>query len=161
MIRYVTGDATNPLAPGQKILPHVCNNIGKWGRGYVMAISAKWPAVRDAYLEWYKRKEFGLGKVLYVQVTPHITIANMVAQAGIKTGSKGPPIRYDALEECLTDVAKTADAWTRHPSIWSPGHNMMPAASLHMPKIGTGLAGGSWTSIEPIPCLSGTLTVAR
>ncbi len=137
MIRYVTGDATNPLASGHKIIAHICNDIGKWGAGFVMAVSAKWPAVRQSYLEWYKLKEFGLGQVLYVQVRADITIANMVAQAGIRTGSKGPPIRYDALEGCLTDVAKTAAAWT-------------PASSLHMPRIGCGLAGGKWSSVATI-----------
>lgn len=30
MIQYVIGDATNPLASGQKIIADVCNDIGKW-----------------------------------------------------------------------------------------------------------------------------------
>src|SRR5271163_2171955 len=159
MIRYVVGDATNPLTSGPKIIAHICNDIGKWGAGFVMAVSAKWPAVRDAYLEWYKqpktgRYEFGLGRVLYVPVTPHIIIANMVAQAGINSTSrlrrsvdpalslhsgwsKGAPIRYDALEKCLADVASTVSVPSR-------------LASLHMPRIGCGLAGGKWDLVEPI-----------
>jgi O-acetyl-ADP-ribose deacetylase (regulator of RNase III) len=136
VIQYVIGDATNPLASGQKIIAHVCNDIGKWGAGFVMAVSKKWPATRDAYLDWYNQGDgFALGQVLYVKVRPDIWIANMIGQAGTKTGSKGPPIRYDALDKCLADVAKTAQE-----------HN----ASVHMPRVGTGLAGGRWESVEPI-----------
>jgi O-acetyl-ADP-ribose deacetylase (regulator of RNase III) len=136
VIQYVIGDATNPLAKGQKIIAHVCNDIGKWGAGFVMALSAKWPNTRVDYLDWYKRNDgFGLGRVLYVRVRPDIWVANMVAQAGTKTGSKGPPIRYDALDKCLADLATSAE-----------DHN----ASIHMPRIGCGLAGGKWESVEPI-----------
>lgn len=135
MIQYVVGDATNPLASGQKIIAHVCNDIGKWGAGFVMAISAKWPTPRAEYLEWYNKGEAKLGLVQYVTVRPDIWIANMVAQAGTKTGSKGPPIRYDALGKCLADLAKAAE-----------DHK----ASIHMPRIGCGLAGGKWESVEPI-----------
>jgi O-acetyl-ADP-ribose deacetylase (regulator of RNase III) len=134
-IRYVTGDATNPLAAGPKIIAHVCNDIGKWGKGFVMAVSSKWPSVRVAYLDWYQSSAFGLGKVLYVRVRPDIMIANMVGQTGIRTGSKGPPIRYDALGTCLDDIAKRA---------------IVEGASIRMPKIGTGLAGGSWEIIRPL-----------
>ncbi len=134
-IRYVVGDATNPLAKGPKIIAHICNDIGKWGKGFVMAVSTKWPSVRMAYLDWYQKPAFGLGRVLYVRVRPDIIVANMVAQAGIRTGSKGPPIRYDALDVCLADLAGTRAAGV---------------ASVHMPRIGCGLAGGKWEKVEPL-----------
>jgi O-acetyl-ADP-ribose deacetylase (regulator of RNase III) len=151
MIRYVTGDATNPLGPGQKIIAHVCNDIGRMGAGFALALSKKWPFARSSYLDWYSGKlgrenkefiSFGLGKVLYVRVASHITIANMVAQAGTKTGSKGPPIRYGALKQCLAHVAGIARGWAYH--------STMPAATLHLPRIGCGLAGGKWSFVEPI-----------
>lgn len=59
----------------------------------------------------------------------------MVAQHGMKTGSSGPPIRYDAVEQCLRTVGDDA---------------LRLGASLHMPRIGCGLAGGKWERIEPI-----------
>jgi O-acetyl-ADP-ribose deacetylase (regulator of RNase III) len=59
----------------------------------------------------------------------------MVGQHGIRTGSSGPPIRYDALELCLTRVAE---------------HAVTLSASVHMPRIGCGLAGGRWELVEPI-----------
>ncbi len=41
-IKYITGDATNPEADGLRIIVHVCNDIGGWGRGFVLALSNKW-----------------------------------------------------------------------------------------------------------------------
>ncbi len=59
----------------------------------------------------------------------------MVGQCGIKTGSKGPPIRYEAVEKCLSKVSQKATELN---------------ASVHTPRIGCGLAGGKWSKIEPI-----------
>jgi O-acetyl-ADP-ribose deacetylase (regulator of RNase III) len=59
----------------------------------------------------------------------------MVAQHGIRTSSNGPPIRYPAVEACLTTVGTEARRL---------------GASVHMPRIGCGLAGGRWDRIEPI-----------
>jgi O-acetyl-ADP-ribose deacetylase (regulator of RNase III) len=60
---------------------------------------------------------------------------NMIAQAGIRTGSKGPPIRYNALASCLGHVN---------------GYAISFESSVHMPRIGCGLAGGKWEEVEPI-----------
>ena len=53
----------------------------------------------------------------------------------MKTGSSGPPVRYEAIEKCLAQVAQKAQELN---------------ASVHMPRIGCGLAGGKWEKIEPI-----------
>lgn len=41
-INYTTGDATQPTGAGPKIIVHICNDIGGWGRGFVVAISNRW-----------------------------------------------------------------------------------------------------------------------
>ena len=41
-INYIKGDATNPQISGNKIIVHICNDIGGWGKGFVLAISNKW-----------------------------------------------------------------------------------------------------------------------
>lgn len=41
-IKYLKGDATQPLVSGNKIIVHVCNDIGAWGKGFVLAISKRW-----------------------------------------------------------------------------------------------------------------------
>jgi O-acetyl-ADP-ribose deacetylase (regulator of RNase III) len=121
-----------------KIICHVCNDIGAWGKGFVLALSRRWEAPEAQYRKWHEAKKdggFALGAVQFVQVEPDTWVANMVAQRGIKRGSSGPPIRYDAVGQCLQQVAAKA----------RPLH-----ASVHMPRIGCGLAGGDWTKIEPL-----------
>lgn len=137
-IRYLQGDATSPQAKGNKIIAHICNDIGGWGRGFVLAISRRWGEPESAYRTWYQGRaanDFGLGAVQLVAVERYIWVANMVGQRGTKTGSKGPPVRYDAIAACLTKLADLA---------------RLHEASVHMPRIGCGLAGGTWDRIEPL-----------
>jgi hypothetical protein len=47
------GDATKPEGAGVKIIAHVCNDIGAWGRGFVLALSKLSPAPERAFREWY------------------------------------------------------------------------------------------------------------
>ncbi|MCE9566818.1 MAG: macro domain-containing protein [Planctomycetes bacterium] len=133
-ITYLKGDATCPLAKGNKVICHICNDIGKWGKGFVLAISKRWDEPEAEYRSWYAAG-LKLGEVQFVQVEPYIWVANMIAQKGIKTGSSGPPIRYDAVAACLEKVSAKA---------------MELGASVHMSRIGCGLAGGEWSRIEPL-----------
>lgn len=48
-IQYITGDATDPTGGGNKIIAHVCNDIGAWGAGFVLAISRRWPQPEAEY----------------------------------------------------------------------------------------------------------------
>jgi O-acetyl-ADP-ribose deacetylase (regulator of RNase III) len=137
-ITYLKGDATCPQAKGNRIIAHVCNDVGGWGKGFVLAISRRWPEPEAEYRKWYasgKDGGFALGETQFVQVEPYVWVANMVAQRGIKTGSSGPPIRYEAVAACLEKVAEKA---------------VELSASVHMPRIGCGLAGGDWSRIEPL-----------
>ncbi|MEV6929135.1 Appr-1-p processing protein [Dactylosporangium sp. NPDC051485] len=137
-LSIVRGDATSPQAAGRKIIAHVCNDLGGWGKGFVLAISRRWPEPERAYRRWHRERagnDFGLGAVQLVQVRPDTWVANMVAQHGMRTGSNGPPIRYDAVATALAALA---------------GHAAELSASVHMPRIGCGLAGGRWERIEPL-----------
>ena len=135
-ITYLKGDATNPQAKGVKIICHVCNDIGGWGKGFVLALSKRWDEPESAYRAWYASGEgFALGAVQFVQVEPYIWVANLIGQRGTKTGSSGPPVRYDAIAAGLAKVAEKAREL---------------GASVHMPRIGCGLAGGEWSKVEPL-----------
>jgi O-acetyl-ADP-ribose deacetylase (regulator of RNase III) len=137
-LSYKTGDATAPEGAGRRIIAHVCNDIGAWGAGFVLAVSRRWPQPEAEFRRWYserERNDFALGAVQFVRVEPELWVANMVGQHGIRRSSGKPPIRYDALEVCLTRVAQYARELD---------------ASVHMPRIGAGLAGGHWEDIEPI-----------
>ena len=41
-IIYLKGDATKPEGLGTKIIAHVCNDVGLWGKGFVLAVSKRW-----------------------------------------------------------------------------------------------------------------------
>ena len=137
-IDYISGDATMPVGDGPRIIVHVCNDIGAWGKGFVLAVSRRWKEPEAAYRRWHKQGDdvpFQLGQVQFVAVDDGLWVANLIGQHGIRnTGSK-PPIRYDAVREGLERIAEFAAE-----------HN----ASVHMPRIGCGLAGGQWEEIEPL-----------
>src|SRR5205823_13239478 len=137
-ITYLKGDATCPQVTGNKILCHIANDRGRWGKGFVVAISKRWPAPEEEYRRWYEEratKDFALGAVQFVQAESSLWVANMIGQHGMTAGSEGPPIRYEAVRQCLEKVRDKA---------------LELAASAHMPRIGSGLAGGKWPEIEKI-----------
>lgn len=132
------GDATAPRGKGVKLIAHVCNDLGGWGKGFVLAVSRRWPEPEAAYRRWHRERagnDFGLGAAQFVRVGPYVWVANMVGQRGMRTGSKGVPVRYEAIDTGLGLVAERA---------------VELGASVHMPRIGCGLAGGSWSRIEPL-----------
>ena len=134
-IQYLTGDATQPVGTGNKIIAHVCNDVGRWGKGFVLALSGRWRQPRDEFMLLHSRRALMLGMVQLVPVEKSIWVANMVAQRDIRAKAGVPPIRYDALLECLKQLG--FEAHQRN-------------ASIHMPRIGCGLAGGKWEQVEPL-----------
>jgi O-acetyl-ADP-ribose deacetylase (regulator of RNase III) len=136
-IEYIKGDATKPGVPGNKIIVHVCNDVGGWGKGFVLAISKNWPEPEKAYREWFKSKtNFALGEVQFVKAEDNLWVANLIGQHKMNKDENGnAPIRYEAIENGLEKVAAFANEID---------------ASVHMPRIGCGLAGGTWDRIEPL-----------
>ncbi|MFI9787093.1 macro domain-containing protein [Kitasatospora sp. NPDC051984] len=138
-ISYLRGDATAPQGKGVRIIAHVCNDLGGWGKGFVLALSRRWPEPEAAYRRWHRERagnDFGLGAVQLVQVESYLWVANMVGQRGIRTGrSTGVPVRYEAIDTALGTLG---------------GHARRLGASVHMPRIGCGLAGGRWERVEPL-----------
>ncbi len=134
-IQYIIGDATRPVGPGNKIIAHVCNDIGAWGTGFVLAVSRRWPQPKAEYLKEKRFNGLKLGSVGLVQVEENIWVANMIAQRDIRSQDGIPPIRYDALQTCLNTLAT---------------HAQNLQATVHLPRIGCGLAGGQWELVEPL-----------
>lgn len=149
-IEYKTGDATRPQGDGLKIIAHVCNNKGAWGAGFVLALSRRWKEPEESYTDMDERR---MGDVMIIPVENDIIVANMIAQNGIKSASDGtPPIRYHALGKALQSLNKIAIALNNLPD---------NQVSLHMPRIGCGLAGGDWKTVEHIikECITVPVTV--
>ena len=138
-IRYVSGDATSP---DYGIIAHCCNNVGKWGKGFVLALSKKHPKAKNKYLSWYNFppslaiNKFVVGNVQFVEVGSSLWVANIIGQDGIYPFDGILPIRYDAIKTGLEKVCN-----------FSVENNNLP---VHMPRIGCGLAGGTWDKMEPI-----------
>lgn len=140
MINYIEGDATRPVGKGPKFIIHCCNNIGVWGAGFVMALSRRWPGIERAYCDW--GGPYKLGQVQLVKVEEDLYVLNMIGQSGVRTKSGAPPIRYEAIRECLKQVA----GWAESEDFPCFGET----CSIHAPRFGAGLAGGEWDRIEKI-----------
>lgn len=140
-LNYVVGDATQPQGTGPRILVHVCNDIGAWGRGFVLALSKRYRQPEAAFKTWAAGKTdqpYQLGEVQFVDVGDGLRVANLIGQHDIARKNRPtetPPVRYEAIQEGLARVRREAQHL---------------GASVHMPRIGAGVAGGDWAVIERI-----------
>ncbi len=147
-VTYLKGDATRPTTFGPKIIAHIVNDRGGWGRGFVMALSQRWYEPERSYRNWYRyrsRNNFRLGEIQLVEIEADLWVCNMLAQKGYGAGNRGQhqtsepntetPLQYDELASCLNRLALQARRL---------------GASVHMPRIGTGLAGGRWERVGPL-----------
>jgi O-acetyl-ADP-ribose deacetylase (regulator of RNase III) len=135
-LHYLIGDATAPIVV-PALISHVCNSVGAWGAGFVVALSRKTLIPEAAYRAWAKgtKSDLPLGKVQFVPIADGSYVCNMIAQKGIHAENGVPPIRYDALEQALSDASEFAKK---------------NDLTIAMPRIGAKLAGGDWTKIEEI-----------
>lgn len=144
-IEYRTGDATEASRDGAGIITHICNDIGRWGRGFVVAVSRRWPQPEARYRAWHRGEPpaedeersgtFQLGEVQYVTVEDGLIIANLIGQHDIRRIGGHPPVRYQAIRAGLEKIAEKARQLD---------------TAVAMPRIGAGLAGGDWKTIETI-----------
>jgi O-acetyl-ADP-ribose deacetylase (regulator of RNase III) len=136
-IKYLKGDVLKAaLLKNEKVvIPHICNNMGGWGAGFVVAISNIWPGPEKSYREWSRDPDsFRLGNLELVQVTPNIRICNMIAQDNFPTSYRRIAVDYQALETCLQKLAKA----------------LPEDVLIMMPRIGCGIGGGNWEEVERI-----------
>jgi O-acetyl-ADP-ribose deacetylase (regulator of RNase III) len=138
-LTYVIGDATRPGVEGPKFIAHVVNDVRAWGAGFVLAISARWRSPEAAYKRWPRPgmsdAPFELGNVQLVEVEPELYVANLLAQTGLRGNYDEIPLRYDALDRCLQKLGQVVKP---------------TGGTVHMPRIGCGLAGGTWDKVEPL-----------
>lgn len=150
MIKYVTGDVTDakPRHPDETIIiPHVLSETGAYDAGVAAAIANKWPSARSRWRELLIDTCLVHGSVQLVDVSYQYTmgkivIANILGQYGLRGPGNSRPLSYKALYEALEALA------TKYKSIRNRGHN--DVYQFHMPRLGCGLAGGSWDKVEHI-----------
>lgn len=142
-ITELKGDATRPFGTGKKIIAHIVNDATpNWGgNGFAQAIKSKWREAQDAFRNWTegKTRQLVLGNLHLADVSSEIAIASMVCQKGYGA-SASARLRYSALESCLQKLAQVA---------------LDRGASIHIPRIGCGQAGGSWFLVKEL--ISATL----
>lgn len=137
-IQYLKGDATDPIVRPAAIL-HVCNDVGAWGAGFVMALSKRWVLPEQIYRQ---SRSLKLGDYQVANVEPNsIVVVNLIAQVGLRSKDNPRPLHYGYLSQAL--MAAIAD--------------FEPSWTIHMPRIGCGLAGGDWKVVEALiaDCLVG------
>lgn len=136
-ITYVQGDATRPHGRGVRLLAQIVNDGAfTWGSGFSLAVRNRWPAAQRAFRHWAQadRRNLRLGSAHLADIEDDIVIASMIAQHGYGPSTKAR-IRYTALRTCLSSLAREA---------------IEREATVHMPKIGSGQAGGSWSIISEL-----------
>lgn len=136
-IKVTVGDASEPLGAEPKILLQVVNDQATlWGGGFAKQSGKKWPRAQTGFREWAMgRGNLKRGNIHTFPVRPDLTLVSLVAQHGFGKATSGPRFRYGALFSALEKVGDLAKA---------------AEATVHMPRIGTGEAGGSWNIIEGI-----------
>jgi IrrE N-terminal-like domain len=134
-LTYVHGDATAPRGDPPWIVAHIVNDKARrWGgRGFASNLGDRFPEARHDYHEW-TAQGFSLGDSHLADLGENRFILSMVAQRGYGD-SAGPRIRYGALERCLLTLGRVA---REH------------QASVHLPLLGTGQAGGRWSTISDL-----------
>lgn len=136
-IHDVRGDATKPRGEGNRIIAHVVNDkTPRWGAGFALAIWKKWPSIQKEFERWTDERKgnLSLGNIHSAEIDETTTVVSMICQRGYGESAK-PRIRYAALKKCLDRVAQLAKQWQ---------------ASIHMPRIGSGQAGGDWRIIAEL-----------
>jgi len=136
-ITFVHGDASEPFALGQKLLLQIVNDQALvWGGGFAKQARKKWPNAQSDFRRWaYDRRNLKLGNIHFVSVRDDVKLVSLVCQHGFGASTSGPRLRYRSLFSALEKVADLAKRTN---------------ASVHMPRIGTGDAGGSWNLIKGI-----------
>lgn len=151
-MRTINGDCIDvALKKRNVIIPHVTNDIGAWGSGFVLALSKKWPmSLRDRSPEFeYKRdpraRSLGITQLVKSESSGEnalLYVANMCSQKGISSKSvhssterNEKPIKYVSLMTCMQTVAEFAKE-----------KNL----GIVCPKFGSDRAGGNWDFITEL-----------
>lgn len=139
MIETIQGDLFKyiPENPQQIIIiPHVVNNIGAWGSGFVVPLGGKYPKCKEHYLN--NQHLYQLGDTCTIWVDPNIFVANMCAQNELKSASNPVPLKYEHLVTCMVDV--------RDYVMHNIPHGFY-SKEIWCPMFGSDRAGGDWNLI--------------
>lgn len=134
-------------------IPHVCNDVGGFGSGFVVALSNWNRTPENDYRKYCAETEqfcsgdpsMRLGKTVFSRILVNenllVIVANMIAQHLMGADEEGLScIRYCALAHCMTEVRKSV--------LLARMKEQKPHVEMYSPRFGSGLAGGSQVVIE-------------
>ena len=137
-LTFVYGDATEPRqGQGHRVIAHIVNDTTpNWGAGFARAVKTKWDFVQQDFRRWADESSHNLclANTHMTDISDDLSVVHMVAQRGYGPSVK-PRIRYEALRQCLEHLAEIA---------------VKRRATVHMPRIGSGQAGGHWGIIQEL-----------
>lgn len=124
------------------IICHGCNAQGVMGSGFAKAIREKYPHAYDDYRKVYlKNNKLEIGTIIMSHQTPKLSVCNMITQKyygrdGVKY------ISYDAIDDAFYCLSEWIEKFK--------GYSANAEIHVHYPKIGAGLGGGNWETIQSI-----------
>lgn len=141
---YKKGDLTLHKKP-KSVICHCVNDVNAMGSGVAKALLTRWPQVKSEYHDWgnagvylrgKNRIPFVLGQIQLVEVGKNLQVCNLIGQRDICFYKTIPPVRYQSIHEGLLRLKD-----------WMAANKY---TTLALPRIASGLAGGSWDHIEKI-----------
>lgn len=134
MIKYIDG---NVFDTKNDIIAHGCNCIGGYGAGIAKTVATLYPKAKIAYYKKYHSSEkWNLGDTQIVKVSSDRYIANCATQYDYGSPKNGKIyVSYDGFKKSMEELKRKANLLN---------------ASIAMPLIGAGLAGGDWKILEGI-----------
>lgn len=132
MIEYRKG---NLLDVTQGIIVHGCNAQGVMGSGVAKAIKDKYPGAYDTYKDDIKNGNYGIGDVSWWHEDLDLIVASAITQEYYGRDKSIRYVNYVALAQCFNVIL---------------GYARKMGDVVYFPKIGAGLGGGDWNTIEQL-----------
>lgn len=143
MIEYRKGDL---LAVKRGIVVHGCNSQGVMASGVAKSVKLMYPGAFAQYSHDIVTKHFGLGDIsVYTAAPNELIVVSAITQEFYGREPNTRYVSYDAIDRCFARVFVLAE---------------YVGLTVHIPKIGAGLAQGDWNIISKIiESLQGNVTV--
>lgn len=130
-------DLISPANHEIDIIIHQCNSFGVMGAGIAKQIASKYPEVAEKEKDFCKNPKYAFGKNCIVNTNDGRVVINMHSQ--FRYGTKQRQTNYDALRNCLQLLLR----------YYLPHQSQNAVIGLPY-KIGCGLGGGDWETVNSI-----------
>lgn len=134
-MEIIKADILSDLDPNKPtVILHGCNCLHRMGKGIALYLKSHYPIIHsiDKNTPYGDRNK--LGTISIAGIHGNLHIVNCYTQFDYRrSSSKTPHADYKAIENCLENIAYLYNGW-----------------EIRSPKIGCGLAGGSWDIVSKL-----------